>query len=180
MPVVALVLALVSVASMQPAHAQTAHPGWCAPELESLSDSVCYVSPSGKSQTLVIFLHPLVGVGSNWQWDQQRWFARLARSLGFSVLMPRGRAGIGPGRSQDIYAWPTSQKMQEQHEDTIIAEWMQSKRVLEQRQGRFERVLVFGFSNGAYYAASLALRGRLPVDGYGVFAGGSGAMSRRL
>ena len=40
-------------------------------------------------------------------------------------------------------------------------------------------MLVFGFSNGAYYATSLALRGRLDVDGYGVFAGGSGGKYSR-
>ena len=33
---------------------------------------------------------------------------------------------------------------------------------------------MFGFSNGAYYGTSLALRARLPVEGYAVFAGGAG------
>ena len=48
--------------------------------------------------------------------------------------------------------------------------------MLEKRSGKaFERVWVFGFSNGAYYATSLALRDRLPVQGYAAFAGGSAA-----
>ena len=46
--------------------------------------------------------------------------------------------------------------------------------IRDRREGApFDEVFVMGFSNGAYYASSLALRGRLEVDGYGVFAGGS-------
>jgi predicted esterase len=57
-----------------------------------------------------------------------------------------------------------------------VAGWDAARAELERRAGRpFERVLVFGFSNGAYYATSLAMRGRVPVQGYAVFAGGSGA-----
>jgi predicted esterase len=55
-----------------------------------------------------------------------------------------------------------------------LAELSQARRAVELQRGGFDKVLVFGFSNGAYYAASLALRGKLVVDGYGVFAGGSG------
>ena len=46
---------------------------------------------------------------------------------------------------------------------------------LETRRGvPYERVYVFGFSNGAYYGSQLALRDRGPLDGFAVFAGGSG------
>ena len=31
-----------------------------------------------------------------------------------------------------------------------------------------------GFSSGAYFVSSLALRNKLSVDGYAVFAGGTG------
>jgi predicted esterase len=161
-----------------------------------LSEGVCYFSPpaddasrqasdkatpeTAEPRTLVIFLHPLVGDGSSWQWEQQRMLARAGTKLGFSVLMPRGRRGIGPGRDPNTLAWPTSAKMQEEHETAIIAEWMAAKNTVEQRDGKFERVFVFGFSNGAYYGTSLALRGHLPVDGYGIFAGGSGSKYLQL
>jgi len=91
------------------------------------------------------------------------------------VLMPRGRIGIGPGRAPDVWAWPTSAQAQEQLEAALVDEWAQARAKIERGSGRvFERFYVFGFSNGAYYAASLALRNRLPAQGYGVFAGGSG------
>jgi len=95
---------------------------------------------------------------------------------GFAVLMPRGRPGIGPKTMESWWAWPTAAAAQAAHEDALVAEWDAARAELERRTGKpFERVFVFGFSNGAYYATSLAMRGRLPVQGYAVFAGGSGA-----
>lgn len=184
-------------------------PPWCAPELETLSDGACYIeapttegavtvaaadaqsAPDGTGDmaagapgphgSLVIFLHSLVGVGTNWQWEQQRTMAQAAKAFDLDVLMPRGRLGIGPKRAGNVWAWPTSPAMQEQHETTLVDEWMGLKQTVELRRGGpFEKVFVFGFSNGAYYAASLAVRGRLPVQGYGVFAGGSGGKYMRL
>jgi predicted esterase len=184
-------IALAVLGSSRLARAESARARWCAPELEALSEAACYFAPTAapaidgaqppqRSRSLVIFLHPLVGAGSDWQWDQQRMFARLGTTFGFSVLMPRGRLGVGPKRAPNIYAWPTSANMQTRYEDEIIDEWMQARRVVEKREGKFEKVLIFGFSNGAYYATSLAMRGRLEVDGYGIFAGGSGSKYLRL
>jgi len=96
-----------------------------------------------------------------------------ARSHGYAVLMPRGRLGIsrhGPG---DQWTWPTAHVAQQQVESEVIGEWLQARKELEAQIGTtFQRVWVFGFSNGAYYATSLALRGRFPADGFAVFAGG--------
>lgn len=165
-----------------PSAAAAAEREWCAPEIETLSDGMCFFSPDAAERTepsqpatLVLFLHSLVAVRSDWQWEQQRQLVRAARAHGVSVLMPRGRAGIGPGRAPDVWAWPTSRRSQDEAEAEILEEWARARAQVEQRRGRpFERLLVFGFSNGAYYASSLALRDRLPADGYGVFAGGSG------
>src|SRR5687767_11195861 len=98
--VLCAVTALFAMAGWSPvARAESSPVRWCAPELETVSEATCYFSAGPqKARTLVIFLHPLVGAGSNWQWDQQRLFARLAEASGFSVLMPRGRLGIGPKR----------------------------------------------------------------------------------
>ena len=155
---------------------------WCAPELEQLADSACGYLPqhapekASAERTLILFLHSLVPVGSTWQWEQQRTVLRIAQANGFAVLMPRGRRGIGPGRLPDTWAWPTSSSAQKEVEDDLIAEWVSARAALERRQGaRFERLYVFGFSNGAYYTSSLALRGRLDdADGYAAFAGGAG------
>jgi predicted esterase len=78
-----------------------------------------------------------------------------------------------------VFAWPTAQKPQEEHDEALVAAWLAAKAVVEKRDGAFDHVLVFGFSNGAYYASSLALRGRLPVDGYAAFAGGAGGKYAR-
>jgi dienelactone hydrolase len=156
---------------------------WCAPELDVIQGGVCAYTPpaASKERTLVIFLHSLVGVGSSWAWEQQRLMARMAKTYGLSALIPRGRPGFGPGRDPKVIAWPTAKELQDQHEPPLLAEWTAAREELEKRTGKFDRVLVFGFSNGAYYATSLALRGRLAdVDGYGVFAGGSGGKYSRL
>jgi predicted esterase len=160
----------------------TAEQRWCAPELEAVTETVCYFElQSAQPNALVIFLHGLTKAGTSWQWEQQRLMVRTAKAHGFSVLMPRGRPGIGPGRDADVLGWPTSKNAQLEHEDSIVEEWRAAQTNVEQRGRRFEHVLVFGFSNGAYYAGSLALRGRLEhVDGYGVFAGGSGNKYQRL
>lgn len=154
---------------------------WCAAEVETLSDGMCFHAPaqaqasSAEHPTLVVFLHSLVAVKSNWQWEQQRELVSAAERHGFSVLMPRGRTGLGPRRSGDVWAWPTSPAKQAEVEDELIDEWREAQRTIETRnRHRFARVFVFGFSNGAYYASTLALRNRLNADGYGVFAGGSG------
>jgi dienelactone hydrolase len=152
---------------------------WCAPELDALPGEVCSFVPAKEAsgpRTLVIFLHGVIQPDTGWQWAQQRGAARVGAKHGFSVLMPRGRRGIGPKTMEDWWTWPTAASAQKTHEDALIAEWDAARAELERSNGkRFERVYVFGFSNGAYYATSLAMRGRLPVSGYGVFAGGSGA-----
>ncbi|WP_437324739.1 alpha/beta hydrolase [Sorangium sp. So ce381] len=152
---------------------------WCAPELASLPGEVCAFLPAREApgpRVLVIFLHGVVQPESGWQWAQQRGAARAGARHGVAVMMPRGRRGIGPKAMEDWWCWPTASAAQTAHEDALIAEWDAARAELERRAGgRFERVLVFGFSNGAYYATSLAMRGRLPVDGYAAFAGGSGA-----
>lgn len=152
---------------------------WCAPEIETLWDGMCFHAPaeaaSAEHPTLVLFLHSLVAVKSDWQWEQQRELTNAADRHAFAILMPRGRTGIGPRHSGDVWAWPTSPATQAQVEDELIAEWRRARKLIEARNGRpFERLLVFGFSNGAYYASTLALRNLLDAHGYGVFAGGNG------
>ena len=154
----------------------SSEPRWCAPELETMSGEVCHAAPSRRDRvpdTLVIFLHGVIEPGTEWQWSQQRAIARAAKANGFEALMPRGRRGIGPRGMEDWWTWPTGTRAQGVVEDALIEEWLGARRQVEARRGApFARVLVMGFSNGAYYGASLALRGRLAVDGYALFAGG--------
>jgi predicted esterase len=149
---------------------------WCADGIEALTPTVCHYSPRAPDDapdTLVIFLHGVVKYGTTWQWNGERAVVRGAKANGFEAIMPRGRLGAGSKKFADYWNWPSSVVGQKQYEDEVIAEWMSAKQALEARNGRpFAHVYVFGFSAGAYYAASLALRGRIDVDGYAVFAGG--------
>jgi predicted esterase len=171
-----LLVVLLSVLAAAP-RALLAQQRWCAPELHAMAEHACFFEPKpGARQTkvLVVFLHGLVGEDSSWQWEQQRLMARTAEAHGLYALMPRGRLGIGPGRDPKVRAWPNSKKAQEAVEAEVLAELLETLRAIELQRGKLDKLLVFGFSNGAYYATSLALRGKLEVDGYGVFAGGSG------
>jgi predicted esterase len=189
-PIVSMAaLALLSLVSTKALAEQQEAPAWCAPESETLTDGMCYFDPSASggdqggsgTDTLVVFLHSLVRTNSAWQYEQQRLMMRTAAALQFAVLMPRGRPGIGPGRAPNVLAWPGSPQMQDAIEDEIIAEWDNARARIEERQGRaFRRVFVFGFSNGAYYTTTLAVRDRYRADGYGIFAGGNGSRYNRL
>jgi predicted esterase len=144
---------------------------WCAPEVSELSDHVCFFDggvPADGRRTLVVYLHGLLATTPGFQWLQQRAMAIHAKRLGFAVLLPTSP------KVQDAYVWPTSHTAQEQQEAQIVAGIQQARTDLEQRLGHgFDEAFVVGFSSGAYYASSLAVRGVLDVDGYVVLAGGS-------
>ena len=147
---------------------------WCAPEVEALPGGICHIDgrhDAGARRTLVIFLHGLVARGTTWQWTQHRAMARNAKNLGISVIMPTAPA-VGPGGSGG-FAWP-GMPASAAAEQALIDPWMAARRALEARNGApFDEVFVMGFSSGAYYASSLALRGRLEVQGYALLAGGA-------
>ncbi len=156
---------------------------WCAPELTALDGEVCWAEPRQRApgpRTLVIFLHGVVQPGSGWQHNQQRAAARAAEQHGFTALMPRGRRGNGPEGMRDWWTWPAG-AAHAASEDEVIGEWARAREAIEKNGARFERVWIMGFSNGAYFATSLAMRARLgpgreiTADGFAAFAGGDGA-----
>lgn len=174
---VAYVLAALctfSIRAGQADPAEQAPRAWCAPEFEELAGAVCALASDPRRDTLVIFLHGVVKPETGWQHQQQRAIARAARSNDFDVIMPRGRCGIGPKGMHDWWTWPTGVAAQQKVEPEILQEWGVARTELETRRGApYSKVLVFGFSNGAYYATQLALRGKTPGHGSAVFAGGA-------
>ena len=144
---------------------------WCAPEVTQLSEQVCFFdggTPADGRHTLVVYLHGLLATTPGFQWLQQRAMALHAKRLGFTVLLPTSP------RVDSSYQWPTSQRAQEQQEPQILDGIHKAREALEERLGHgFDEVFVVGFSSGAYYASSLAVRGVLDVDGYIVLAGGA-------
>jgi len=144
---------------------------WCAPEVTELSDHVCYFEggePADGRKTLVIYLHGALAQTPGFFYMQQRAMALHAKRHGFTVLMPTGPSdGVG-------YVWPTGQAAQKDQEPGILAGIAKARADLEKRVGhRFDETFVVGFSSGAYYGSSLAVRNMLDVDGYIVLAGGS-------
>lgn len=142
---------------------------WCAPEIESLPGDVCYLDGgrTDSRRTLVIFLHGAIAKNTTWSWNHEKGLLRLAKANHVEVIFPRSPL-TEPG-----YVWPGTLQAQEKVEAQLIDEWMEAKHALEKRDGRpFDEVFVMGFSSGAYFTSSLAMRGRLDVDGYAVFAGG--------
>lgn len=149
---------------------------WCAPEVSELSHHVCYFdggAPEDGRRTLVVYLHGALAQTPGFQYLQQRAMALHAKRHGFTVLIPTAPSdGVG-------YVWPTAQKDQSDKEPAILAGLRRARADLEKKLGHaFDETFVVGFSSGAYYGSSLAIRGALPVDGYMVLAGGSSWVRR--
>lgn len=151
---------------------KTAGPvAWCSDEVETLPNGLCHVDGGQKDgkRTLVVFLHGAIARDVDWQWTQQRALLRQAKQSKFEAIFARAPLGAGG------FVWPGSLAAQQTSEQELIDGWEQARRHLEQRQGKpFDEVFLMGFSSGAYFVSSLALRGRTKFDGYAVFAGGGG------
>jgi predicted esterase len=150
-------------------------PAWCAPEMDALTNDVCHVpgtpAPDGR-RTLVIFLHGVIAKNTMWQWLQERGIAKAGKELHFDAIVPQAPR-VGPDGAGG-FAWPGLGKGKGVDEDAMLDQWRAARRMLEARSGRpFDEVYVVGFSSGAYFATSLALRAKLDVDGYVVLAGGA-------
>jgi predicted esterase len=144
---------------------------WCAPEVKELSEKTCFFdggAPDDGRRTLVVYLHGALAMTPGFAWLQQRAMAFHAKRHGFTVVIPTGPSdGVG-------YVWPTSQQAQKEQEPAILAGIQKARADVEKRVGHpFDETFVVGFSSGAYYGSSLALRSALDVDGYIVLAGGS-------
>jgi predicted esterase len=144
---------------------------WCAPEVVELSDHVCFYdggTPTSGRRTLVIYLHGMLAATPGFQYVQQRGLAKLAKIHGFTVLFPTSpRIELG-------YYWPTSGSAQKAQEPAILAGIEGARTALAARLGHpFDETFVVGFSSGAYYGSSLAVRSAIDVDGYIILAGGS-------
>lgn len=149
---------------------------YCAPEVSELSHHVCFFdggTPADGRKTLVVYLHGALAMNNGFFYMQQRAMALHAKKHGFTVLMPTSPSDGGG------YVWPTSQKAQKEQEPGILAGIAKARTDLEKRVGHsFDETFVVGFSSGAYYGSSLAVRGALDVDGYIVLAGGSSWVRR--
>jgi len=145
---------------------------WCAPEVTELSDHTCFFDggvPADGRRTLVVYLHGAYAATPGFQHLQQKALALMAKKHNFTVLLPTAPKSAGG------YVWPGTAEAQKDTEAQILANILASKKELESRAGKkFDETFVAGFSSGAYYGSSLALRSGIDVDGFMFFAGGSG------
>lgn len=143
---------------------------WCAEELETLPNGLCHVDGGQRDdrRTLVVFLHGAIAKDVDWQWLQQRALTRQAKQSKFEAVF--ARAPLGPSG----FVWPGTAAAQATSEQELIDGWREARAFLEKRSGKpYDEVFLMGFSSGAYFVSSLALRGRAAFDGYATFAGGS-------
>ncbi len=149
---------------------------WCAPEVSELSDHVCFFDGAPPApaagekgrRTLVVYLHGSLAPTPGFQWLQQRAMAIHAKRQHFTVLIPTSPMIDG------YYVWPNGRAAQGAHEASVVAGIHDARAKLEKKLGvHFDETFVVGFSSGAYYGSSLAMRGKLDVDGYIILAGGS-------
>ncbi len=147
--------------------------GWCADELETLPNGLCYIKAAApERRTLVIFLHGMIAKNVDWQWLQERALTRQAKASHFDAVF--AKAPLTPSG----FIWPGTREAQDASEQGLIDGWNEARAVLEKRNGQpYDEVFVMGFSSGAYFTSSLALRGRVKADGFAVFAGGAGSQS---
>jgi predicted esterase len=144
---------------------------WCGPEVTELSDHVCFADGGANEDgrhTLVVYLHGMLARTPGFQYLQQSAMALHAKRHHFTVILP-----TAPGDASG-YLWPTSQTAQKDQEPAILAGIRKARADVEKRVGhKFDETFVVGFSSGAYFGSSLAVRSALDVDGYIVLAGGS-------
>lgn len=147
---------------------------WCGEGTEALPNGLCHIDggqPESGKRTLVVFLHGMIAKDVDWQWLQERALTRQAKQSKFEAIF--AQAPLGPGG----YVWPGTKEAQEANEQALIDGWQDAKAYLEKKNGKYDEVFLMGFSSGAYFVSSLALRGRTHFDGYAVFAGGAGGMA---
>ena len=174
---VAALLLVAAASSLALGRASASAPAadlpWCGPEVTELSDHVCVFDggpASAGRRTLVIYLHGSLAATPGFQYVQQRMMAREARQRRFTVLLPTAPATAAG------YWWPAGEALR-QKEPAILEGIRRAREELATRLGaRFDETFVVGFSSGAYYGSSLAVRSALDVDGYVVLAGGSSWM----
>lgn len=145
-------------------------PAWCGPSSEMVGENVCYLDGSARTaprRTLIVWLHGVIAKNTNWSHNHQKMLLRVAKSNNVDVIFPQAPSKDGG------YVWPGALASQQKVEQGLIEGWSSARRSLETREGRpYDEVFVMGFSSGAYFASSLAMRGRMDVDGYATFAGG--------
>lgn len=150
----------------------------CAPGLEALTPEACFSGPNAEASVgddvpLVVYLHGLYQPKAPGdELSRQHRVAKHAAARGMAVLALKGRVGICDTRGDHAgwVCWPSNEKVAHRAAD-VVASWAPSLAKAKARTGRGP-TYVLGFSNGAYFAALLAIRDLFPADAFVIAQGG--------
>jgi predicted esterase len=149
---------------------------WCIDSVSALDEETCYVLPSARTDSLLIYLHGIVPPtkDSPQKTKVETVIANAVRRAGIAALIPRGKQGFAPKGRGDWLGWPTKPASYQGCAASLVAAFAEKRKKLEDITGApFARVYIAGSSSGAYFAAGLALEGGIDVDGFGAMSGGS-------
>ena len=147
----------------------------CAEGLEPIAAGGCLALAKAplSPPELVVYFHGLYDkphVAE--ELDRQRRVARAATAKGISVLALRGKMGACSvnERYETWWCWPSNEKTADAARG-FVASWEPALAAAEERAGKGRR-LVLGFSNGAYFASLLAVRGLFDAQAFAIAHGG--------
>jgi predicted esterase len=147
---------------------------WCADGLDPVEGGACFAAPSEPRHpvTLVVYLHGrYADDGVREEADRQSRLARLATERGFALLAPHGARGECSAPAYGAYfCWPSNPRNAGDG-PAFVARFAPAVARARRRLGPGPNVL-FGFSNGAYFAALIATRALARFDAVVVAHGG--------
>jgi predicted esterase len=147
---------------------------WCAPGFDPIAGGACLAVPSGKQvqPPLLVYLHGRYARDAvTEEIDRQRRLGQRATARGFAVLALRGK--LGQCTSPELatwFCWPSNEHNADDA-PAFVSTWAQALAAAEERVGSRTRY-VLGFSNGAYFAGLLAVRGLFEANAFVIAHGG--------
>jgi predicted esterase len=141
-----------------------------------LDEETCYVVPEARTDELLLYLHGTIPPGktSVQKTNLGTVLANVAQRNQVAVLLPRGRRGLAAQTQKDWWGWPTSEAQYARWTPELVASFVDKRNKLEALAGtRFARFYLAGSSAGAYFAAALALKGKLEADAVAAISGGA-------
>jgi predicted esterase len=157
---------------------------FCGDGWRALESGACLALPErlASPPSLVVYAHGMLAPDAL-PTEEQAALLAASRAHGFAVLFPRGKPGLcawEPGVVDNL-CWPTKQEVVDASGPAILAGWQSAQAQAEAASKvRFEKRYLFGFSNGGYFVAFLAVEGRYPVDGAGLVGAGRTAVDESL
>lgn len=143
---------------------------WCAEGLQPIAGGGCFAAATKPASPprLLVYLHGMYAPQyAGEELDRQSRVAKAATALGFSVVALRGHQGqCARPEVADYWCWPSNDRSADAGPAYVDA-WSTALASADGDAGRGKRYLL-GFSNGGYFAALIAARSLMTLDGVAV------------